>query len=72
MLLTKMVHPAVVKGQARLKSLKEGTLREALLELREQLVNPTFQGCTNARVWRHHQSGKFSPKARRSMRRYGG
>ena len=74
-ILTSIVHPAVVKGKAHLSCLKENweggtTLREALLELQEELVNPNFEGCANRRVLDYHRSGQFLQKTRRATRSF--
>lgn len=67
-ILTRIVHPAVVKGKV---CLKEGvSLRDALLEWQEELVNPSFEECANGRVLELRDSGKFMQKARRATRNF--
>ena len=70
-ILTRIVHPAVVKGKVCLRGMEEGsTLREVLLGLQEELVSPVFEGCANMRVFDHYQAGKFVQKAQRATQRF--
>ena len=75
-ILTKILHPAVINGKLRLDRLRaedwdeSTTLSEVLLQLLEELENPSFEDCLNQRAKDHYHAGKFQQKAQATTRRF--